>query len=393
MSKEARSVGRVETFDVLFVGAGLASGLGALALHSLRPDLRVGMVERDARPGGNHTWCFHAADCPEAARRFVDPLVEARWPGYEVQFPRRRRRLASAYACISSERLAAALAQAAAAPAGLTLRLGADVAAVGANQVTLADGTALAAKLVLDARGPDTLAKAVGGYQKFVGLELAVAPGHPLREPVLMDACVPQTDGFRFIYALPLAPDRVLVEDTFFADGPTLDDAASERGLLAYAQGLGLTVRQVLRRERGVLPLPFARPTVGPARSPVRIGYGGGLFHPITGYSFPMAVRAALALTRVDLHDTEHGALAQCMAQVDGQLGFLCFLTRTLFQWFAPEDRYGVLEHFYRLPEALIARFYAAELTSLDRLRMFMGAPPRGLRLLRNLGLPREVMP
>jgi lycopene beta-cyclase len=106
-----------------------------------------------------------------------------------------------------------------------------------------------------------------------------------------------------------------------------------------------------------------------------------------------MAVRAALALTRVDLHDTEHGALAQCMAQVDGQLGFLCFLTRTLFQWFAPEDRYGVLEHFYRLPEALIARFYAAELTSLDRLRMFMGAPPRGLRLLRNLGLPREVMP
>ena len=35
---------------------------------------------------------------------------------------------------------------------------------------------------------------------------------------VVMDATVPQEDGFRFVYALPLDPDRVLVEDTYFSD-------------------------------------------------------------------------------------------------------------------------------------------------------------------------------
>jgi lycopene beta-cyclase len=289
--------------------------------------------------------------------------------------------------------LAAALESAAAESDGPCLRLGAEVTEVGRTHVALADGTQLRAKLVLDARGPESAPGAAGGYQKFVGVELLVAPGHGLREPMLMDACVRQSDGFRFIYTLPLAEERVLVEDTFFSDGPALNDAAIEQDLLAYASTLGLTVRGVVRRERGVLPLPFARPLLGPARSPIRIGYGGGLFHPLTGYSFPMAARVALALTQVDLSEVEHPALARCFAQVDSQLGFLCFLTRTLFHWFAPEDRYAVLEHFHRLPESLIARFYAGELTPLDRLRMFMGLPPRGLRLFRNLGLPREITP
>jgi lycopene beta-cyclase len=35
-----------------------------------------------------------------------------------------------------------------------------------------------------------------------------------------------------------------------------------------------------------------------------------------------------------------------------------------------------VLERFYGLPEALIARFYAARLTGLDKLRILSGKPP-----------------
>jgi lycopene beta-cyclase len=35
-----------------------------------------------------------------------------------------------------------------------------------------------------------------------------------------------------------------------------------------------------------------------------------------------------------------------------------------------------VLEHFYRLPEALIERFYADRLSALDRLRILSGRPP-----------------
>jgi lycopene beta-cyclase len=35
-----------------------------------------------------------------------------------------------------------------------------------------------------------------------------------------------------------------------------------------------------------------------------------------------------------------------------------------------------VLEHFYRLPQEVIARFYSARLTALDKLRILSGKPP-----------------
>ena len=35
-----------------------------------------------------------------------------------------------------------------------------------------------------------------------------------------------------------------------------------------------------------------------------------------------------------------------------------------------------MLEHFYRLPEPVIARFYAAKLTRLDKVRILTGKPP-----------------
>jgi lycopene beta-cyclase len=47
-----------------------------------------------------------------------------------------------------------------------------------------------------------------------------------------------------------------------------------------------------------------------------------------------------------------------------------------LFRAARPGERYRVLERFYGLPEALIARFYAARLTRFDKLRILTGKPP-----------------
>jgi lycopene beta-cyclase len=55
---------------------------------------------------------------------------------------------------------------------------------------------------------------------------------------------------------------------------------------------------------------------------------------------------------------------------------FYQLLNRMLFRAAPPEDRYRVLEHFYRLPEPLISRFYAGRLTRLDKLRIVSGRPP-----------------
>ena len=47
-----------------------------------------------------------------------------------------------------------------------------------------------------------------------------------------------------------------------------------------------------------------------------------------------------------------------------------------LFRAADPPQRYRILERFYRLPEPLIARFYAGRSTLADRVRILAGKPP-----------------
>jgi len=388
-------------FDAVFVGGGLASLLCCLALLEQQPRLRIAVVERGARLAGNHTWCFHAADLPDEARSFVEPLIVQHWDGYAVRFPQRSRRLASAYACITSERLHDVTRARFESAAGSELLLGQSAERITPHSVLTTEGRLLRARLVVDARGPmldqartasdEQVANDGLGYQKFVGLELRVA-AHTLHEPVLFDATIPQHDGFRFMYTLPLAPDRVLVEETFFSENARLDQAESYLSILAYARAQGFAVAEVLRSERGVLPMPWQDADFEPSARPLIAGYRAGLFHPVTGYSLPIAVRFALALAACDFAQlTERPEASSPLRDFArahaAQRPFLRLLTRLMFTCFAPDQRYSVLQHFYRLPEPVIERFYAAQLGALDRARVFWGAPPRGFSVVRALRL------
>jgi len=51
-------------------------------------------------------------------------------------------------------------------------------------------------------------------------------------------------------------------------------------------------------------------------------------------------------------------------------------LNRMLFRAARPDQRYRVLERFYRLPQPLIERFYAGETTLADKARILSGKPP-----------------
>ena len=385
---------RTSEFDVILVGGGLASALTALALLDRKPTTRIALVEREETLGGNHTWCFHAHDVPARARALIAPLVVARWDGYAVHFPGRSRRLASSYGCITSPRLHEVLAARMATAPGSALLLGREATQIGAREVTLDDGSVLQAKLVVCATGPAPSDGEDRGYQKFVGLELAIAPPHPYAEPVIFDARIPQEDGFRFMYVLPLAADRVLVEETFFSESERLDEARSTRAILDYAAAQGLRVTRVHRVERGVLPMPWRERAFDSRARPLESGYRGGLFHPVTGYSFPIALRFALALADSDLDALDDGSPLAAFARAHAaQRPLLRLLTRLLFTCFAPERRFSVLEHFYRLPEPLIARFYAAELSPVDGARIFLGAPPRGFSLGRAIRLHTGATP
>ena len=56
--------------------------------------------------------------------------------------------------------------------------------------------------------------------------------------------------------------------------------------------------------------------------------------------------------------------------------GYFRLLNRMLFLAGRPDERWRVMQRFYRLPEGLIQRFYAGRLTRLDKLRIVSGKPP-----------------
>jgi lycopene beta-cyclase len=364
--------------DIAILGGGLAGGLIALALAKLRPELKLLLIEQDAHFGGNHVWSSFASDIASQDEWLVEPLIAARWPGYEVRFPGHSRVLTTPYRSITSERLDAALRAALPPEALLT---GTDVIEAGQDFVRLA-GHTLHAGGVIDARGAAGLPHMAGGWQKFLGQTLRLERPHGLARPIVMDARVEQTDGYRFVYCLPFSETEVFVEDTYYADGAELDAVALRRNIADYAKRQDWTIAQVSREETGVLPViargDFGAFWPGPASSPARAGVRAALVHPLTSYSLPDAVRFARHICA--LPDVSGAALAAASydwARAHWRQGsFYRMLSRMLFGAAEPQLRYRMLERFYRLPEPLIERFYAGRSTPADRLRILAGRPP-----------------
>src|SRR5215472_13178685 len=176
--------------DVLLVGGGLASSFIALRLKESYPSLRVIVLERELRIGGQHTWCHFATDLPRPLPNWLTPLIVKEWSGYEVRFPKHQRRLSTPYRAITSDRLHEVVSE----RLGADAWLGVDASDVRAEAVRLVDGRRLTAPLVIDARGPRRSRHLALGWQKFLGQEVRLTAPHGLREPIIMDATVPQID-------------------------------------------------------------------------------------------------------------------------------------------------------------------------------------------------------
>lgn len=365
--------------DIAILGGGLAGGLIALALARTRPELSVVLIERDAMFGGNHVWSFFASDLPEGGAELLAPLIEAQWTGYDVRFPRYARTLRTPYRATTSHRLDQALRHALPADA---IRTGVEVVSCTAISATLGNGEQITAGAVIDARGASDFASITGGWQKFFGQRLKLTQPHGLQRPIVMDATVAQIDGYRFVYCLPFAPDEVFVEDTYYADGPELDVAALEARIAAYARGMNWQVERVIGEERGVLPVvaggDFDRLRQSAASGAALAGSRAGLFHPLTSYSLPDALRFALTLAAE--RDLGAASLARFSENYARQhwnsAAYYRTLTALLFAAAKPALRYRVMQRFYRLDERLIERLYAGQSTWRDRLRTLAGRPP-----------------
>jgi lycopene beta-cyclase len=278
----------------VILGAGL-SGL-SLAVALVRAGVRDDIVLVDQRTAfeRDRTWCFW--DVPNLPFR---ELATHSWPQWDVVTPTGRARGASAerpYLHVPADAFyAAALEELDRAPQ-VELRLGQRVLEIGDGwartsggrlEGTVHDGLAL---------GSPALSRLeIEFWQTFLGWEVRTDdarfdPG----TATLMDFRVDQSDnGVSFLYVLPFAPDHALVEHTTFGRG-RVPRHKREKALAAFL-GDG---HEVVRTERGRLPMTTQR--LPAARSPrtTAIGTAGGALRASSGYAFVRVQAHSAALAR-----------------------------------------------------------------------------------------------
>lgn len=364
--------------DIAIAGGGLAGGLIALALKARRPDLDVRLIEGEPSLGGNHVWSFFDTDIAPEDWPIVEPLISHRWHAYDVAFPGHSRTLDAAYNAIESERFDEVIRK----EVGPDRILPAKVIDVEASRLTLDNQMIVQAKGVVDTRGAGDLRHLTAGWQKFVGQLWRLDRPHCLERPIVMDATVDQSEGYRFVYCLPFSDTDIFIEDTYYSDTPDLDVATVVARIADYAHRRGWSGAEIARQETGVLPVTmegdFTAYWDSTGEGVAKAGMRSGLFHPTTGYSLPDAVRMASRIARApDITGPALHALTQEYATRQWKRrGFYRMLDAMLFRAAAPAERYRVLERFYRLSPGLIRRFYAGESTLVDKVRILTGKPP-----------------
>lgn len=355
--------------ELIIVGAGLSGLITAWRVLDVNPDINVILTEASDRIAGDHTWSFNLSDIPEHLQDWVEPFIAYRWPKYDVMFPDYTRTLDIEYCTGNSDSLRNCV-QPHIDSGRLQLMLNTKVDKISVDSVTLDGGEVLTANAVLDARGFEPNPNVHLGYQKFVGHTIKTIAPHGLTRPIIMDATVDQLGGYRFVYCLPFTDHEILVEDTYYTDGPELHSQELDARIKDYIRDqLGVSEYELVRREKGVLPITLAaKPNAFDLQA---IGIRGGFYHAVTGYSLPNAVRVADGLTKSMAVYSQHFQNHHFKSE-----RFFRLLNRMLFRAAKTEERYKVLQRFYRLSPALIRRFYAGELTLRDKLRILIGKPP-----------------
>ena len=365
---------------MIIVGAGLSGLLAAWRCLDASPDLTVMVIEASGKVAGDHTWSFNLTDVAPDLHEWIKPFIAYQWDSYDVKFPKRERTLDITYCTGNSETLRACV-QPHIESGRLEVRLKSRVTELQSDSVILEDGQKLTANCVLDARGFEPNENVFLGYQKFVGRTIRTKEPHGLKRPIIMDATVEQLGGYRFVYCLPFTEHEVLVEDTYYTDGPELSENEVTTRIDDYINAKGWGEHDLLRQEKGVLPITLAVDFNDEHALSDALGIRGGFYNAVTGYSFPEAVNTAERIA-YEVFESEGdlwglpGWVNRLRHNHYKRETFFRLLNRMLFRAAEPSKRYKVLERFYGLPRPLIERFYSGYLIKNDKRRILIGKPP-----------------
>ncbi|MFD1813831.1 lycopene cyclase family protein [Rhodococcus gannanensis] len=263
---------------------------------------------------------------------------------------------------------------------------------LGRREVVLDDGTTLRAGRVVDARGPRPGSGAA--EQTAYGLVVPDA----IAAPALGDAAALFMDWRRdngtgtgeppsFLYAVPVRPGVVLLEETCLVGRPALPLSALRERLLTRLRGRGVVVPDDAGVER--VRFPVEAPT--PGGGVFGFGARGGLMHPGTGYSVAASLAAVDDVVAALVAGTDpEKALWPRTARVVRSLRVVGL--RALLA-LPPEHVAGFFDGFFALPpdvqRAYLSRRDDPRATAAAMWTLFRHAPSPVRRTLVGAALPR----
>lgn len=367
--------------DVVICGAGAAGLSVAVHLSERAPHLRVVLL--DGRSGFEHDRTF----CGFATR--AHPFAAAVDHRYgRIALADRRGAVERACGRTPYVRIAGDLFYAVALRklGRAELRLGVTVERLDAAEREVSVETSagrLRAPLVIDARG---------GFARQAGTLLQVFLGEvvrterPIFDPdraLLMDFRVAHDGGAHFVYVLPTSRTEALVEDTWFATS-VIDEARHHAEISGWLERHGAGAVEVLRRERGVLPMTATPATPTGSLRIVRAGLTAGAAKGSTGYAFAFIQRHAEALARsiADARLQDRPAHLPRWPEVRSSID--AFYDRTFLRFVherLPREPSAVgealVDLFRHAPLGSVARFLSEEAGPLDYAQV-MAAMPTG---------------
>ncbi|MCS7075994.1 MAG: lycopene beta-cyclase CrtY [Bacteroidia bacterium] len=370
-------------YGFIFIGGGLSSTLAAYTWLQLGYDKPILIIEQNDHLCGNHTWSFNQTDILIPAWNTLYPLIDASWKEYQVKFPKIERTVSIPYHTLFSNSLSAKIQFYANKNPLLHILTGQKATilqrgSIQSNPVIITqDKKEYSAEWIIQSTGQNTIDSDTA-YQKFVGIEVSLKSDANLSNPIVMDATVPQKDGFRFMYILPFTPTNLLIEDTYYSLNSKLDVPTIITEIKNYAQNKNWQINTIDRQEKGVLPIPLSQKKPAPITDKVLpLGMHANLFHVTTGYSlatnYNFIWQIYPHLKDKHLHILWHKKLLEFYQS----MRFYRVMNHFLFIAGKTNKRYRFLEVFYqRQKESEIARFYAGTNTLQDKIRIFSGKAP-----------------
>ncbi len=365
----------VPDVDVAILGGGCA-GL-SLAMRLAGTKLRVAVVEPRHAYSDDRTWSFW-----QTAPHPFDDCTRRRWDRWSVEAGGRTvQRISSSlrYQSLSALAVYQKAIRTLGTAANVQLLLGTSVVgdprrtALGTALEIETTAGALSAAWVVDSR-PRPADRGFGQY--FIGHEIEVDGAvFDEREVELMAFATPRRERTDFIYTLPFARDRALIEATSFAaadPGEAVLGAALTAAIEARSGGRRVTCHRV---ERGFIPMRCTggQPAAAtPEPRWLRAGLAGGAARPSTGYAF----QRIQATADVQAAALVHG---RPLAPVALDSRFTCWMDglflRVLRRW--PERAPGLfLELFAQAPPDRLERFLSGSTAPRDRLAVVGSLPP-----------------